>query len=69
MKFGQVTATNSIQSFTFPTAFPNACLNLQGQRSLINDSGSNLSYTALSETGWTMNTNAAGVYSWTAFGY
>lgn len=69
MKFGTVTSNGSVQSFTFATAFPTACLNLQGQRSTVSDSTHNLSYTSLSSTGWTMNPNSSGTYSWTAFGY
>ena len=68
MKFGTVTSNASVQSFTFATAFPNACLNLQGQRSGASDSSNNLSYTALSAAGWTMNAASSGTYSWTAFG-
>jgi len=69
MKFGTVTSNGSVQSFTFATAFPTACLNLQGQRSGASDDTVNLSYTALSSTGWTMNPISAATYSWTAFGY
>ena len=69
MKFGTVTSNGGTQSFTFATAFPNACLNLQGQRSGNPDDTINLSYTALSSTGWTMNPISAATYSWTAFGY
>ena len=69
MKFGTVTSNGSVQSFTFATAFPNACLNLQGQRSGVSDDTVNLSYTVLSSTGWTMNPTNAATYSWTAFGY
>jgi hypothetical protein len=69
MKFGTVTSDSSIQSFTFNTPFPNACLNFQGQRSGVGESSHNLSYTALSKTGWTMNPTSAGTYSWIAFGY
>ena len=69
IKFGTVTSNGSVQSFTFATAFPTACLNLQGQRSASYDSNNNLSYTTLSATGWTMNPASAALYSWTAFGY
>ena len=69
MKFGTVTSNGNVQSFTFATAFPNACLNLQGQRSGASDSSNNLSYTALSSAGWTMNPISSGTYSWTAFGH
>ena len=73
MKFGTVTSNGGVQSFTFESlvgsSFPTACLNLQGQRSTISDSAQNLSYTSLSSTGWTMNPNGSGTYSWTAFGY
>jgi hypothetical protein len=73
MKFGTVTSNGNVQSFTFQSlvgsAFPTACLNLQGQRSTISDSAQNLSYTSLSSTGWTMNPNGSGTYSWTAFGH
>ena len=69
MKFGTVSSNGGVQSKTFATAFPNACLNLQGQRSGLNDSSHNLSYTALSSAGWTMNPISAGTYSWTAFGH
>jgi hypothetical protein len=69
MKFGTVTSNGGVQSFTFATAFPTACLNLQGQRSGASDDTVNLSYTALSSTGWTMNPISAATYSWTAFGY
>ena len=69
MKFGTVTSNGGVQSFTFATAFPTACLNLQGQKSTVNDNNHNLSYTSLSSTGWTMNPSSSGTYSWTAFGY
>ncbi len=73
MKFGTVNSDGNTQSFTFQSlvgsAFPTACLNLQGQRSESYDSNNNLSYTTLSATGWTMNPASAALYSWTAFGY
>ena len=69
IKFGDVSSNGSIEDKTFATAFPNACLNLQGQRVGLADSNVNLSHTSLSATGWTMNPTSAGTYSWTAFGY
>jgi hypothetical protein len=69
IKFGNVSSNGSVESKTFATAFPNACLNLQGQRVGELDNNNNLSYTSLSATGWTMNPLSAGTYSWTAFGY
>ena len=73
MKFGTVNITNAAgQDFTFPVAFPNACIHLQGNLDEA-DSYANLSVTTKSKTGWTSDIYNAreqtGTYNYIAYGH
>ena len=73
MKFGTVEITSTAsQNFTFPVAFPNACIHLQGNLDEA-ESYANLAVTAKSKTGWTSdiyNTGGqTGTYNYIAYGH
>ena len=73
MKFGTVEITSTAsQNFTFPVAFPNACIHLQGNLDEA-ESYANLAVTTKSKTGWTSdiyNTGGqTGTYNYMAYGY
>ena len=68
MKFGQVTSDGSSFSITFGTAFPNACISVQGTTIAL-DSTKNMGITAFSATTISVNPLSAGTYTWLAIGH
>ena len=68
MKFGQVTSDGSSFSITFGTAFPNACISVQGTTIAL-DSTKNMGITAFSATAITVNPLSSGTYTWLAIGH
>jgi len=68
IKFGQVTLSASGGSVTFGTAFPNACISVQGTR-IGADEQSNMGITAFSTTQINRNPLFSGDYTWLAIGH
>jgi hypothetical protein len=68
IKFGQVTSDGSSFSITFGTAFPNACISVQGTTIAL-DSTKNMGITAFSTTTISVNPLSAGTYTWLAIGH
>jgi len=68
IKFGQVTLSASGGSITFGTAFPNACISVQGT-TIRADASSNMGVTSFSTTQIVCNPSSTETYTWLAIGH
>ena len=68
IKFGEQVISSSGGSVTFGTAFPNACISVQGTR-IAADSSNNMGVTSFSTTQIACNPISTGTYTWLAIGH
>ena len=68
MKWGISTLSGAVDTITFGTAFPNAVVNVIGNK-VGADTSSNLGVTSFSTTVINVNPTSSGTYHWQAIGY